>query len=87
MAYYYVMLQSKSHALILERRLKQQGVNCDLVYFPREIMKELCNMGVRIDDNNFIRAVDSIKHSGLPGCRLYSEILYPGSAQYVEIQL
>jgi hypothetical protein len=87
MTYYYVMLQSKSHAFILERRMKLQGVDCDLVYLPREIMKELCNMGVRFNEYNFFRAIDLIKQSGLPDCRVYAEIVHPDTVQYVELQL
>lgn len=87
MTYYYVILQSKSHAFILERRMKQQGMDCDLVFIPRPIMKELCNMGVRFDEYNFYRAVDSIRNCGLPGFRVYAETLHPDSAEYVELNL
>lgn len=86
MAYYYTALQSKSHAFILEQRMRLQGIKCELVYMPRVIMKDICNLGVRFEDRCFSKAVDVIKNSGLPGCKIYLETVCPNSSQYTEIQ-
>jgi len=87
MNYYYTVLQSKSHSLILEHRMRIQYIECELVYLPREIMKDLCNMGVRFDERYLNRAVEVIKHSGLPGCKIYMETVYPNSNKYIEISI
>lgn len=84
---YYVALQSKSHAFILEQRMRQQGVQCELVYMPRAIMKDLCNMGVRFDERYFKGARNVINSSGLPDCKVYIETVYPNSNQFSEISL
>ena len=83
---YYVALQSKSHAFLLEQRMKQQGIQCELTYMPRDIMTDLCNMGVKFNESVLNSATQVIRHSGLPGCRIYMEKATPGDSQYVEIQ-
>lgn len=82
---YYTALQIRSHAFLLERRLKDGGVECELAFMPRTIMKELCNMGVRFGGTELQRAVSIIKRSGLPGCKLYREILSPSTSTYEEV--
>ena len=87
MAYYYVALATRSQAFLLERRMKNEGVECELTFMPRTIMKDLCNMGVRFRENVLPGAVEMIRRSGLPTCRLYKEILHPGGAEYIEVKL
>lgn len=85
MTQYYTLLQSRSHAFILVNRFKIEGVPCELTYMPREIMKDLCNMGVRFTERDFARAINVIRRSGLPGCRVYQEIFTPNDSTYLEI--
>jgi hypothetical protein len=87
MNYYYTVLQSKSHAFMLEHRLRVQQIECEVVYMPRELMKDLCNMSVRFTDKNLNSAIEVIKYSGLPGVKLYKEIVFPNKSQYEEVQL
>lgn len=84
---YYIALQTKSHALLLERRLKQQGIKCELAFMPRPIMKDLCNMGIKLPEGYFDYAVPVIKCSGLPGFRVYKEILTSTGGNYIEVKI
>lgn len=52
---------------------------------PRDITKDLCNMGVKFDESQLPAAVDIIRRTGLPGCRLYKEIISPSSSKYIEV--
>ncbi|NJD04199.1 MAG: DUF3343 domain-containing protein [Ruminiclostridium sp.] len=79
------MLQSRSHAFILNHRMKNEGIGCELTYMPREIMKDLCNLGVRFDERELPKALNIIRIAGLPGCRLYSETVEPHQCRYEEI--
>lgn len=85
MTNYYAALQAKSHAFLLEQRMKQQGIECELAFMPREIMKDLCNMGVKFNEEVFHRAVQVIKNCGLPGCRIYMESVFSKGCKYSEI--
>ncbi len=85
MPYCYTLLQTRSQAFILERRMKSAGVPCELTFMPRELMKDLCNLGVRFNDRELPRAKEVIRSAGLPGCRLYIEIPEPYSSSYEEI--
>lgn len=87
MIYYYAALQTKSHAFLLEQRMKQQGIRCELAFVPREIMKDLCSMGVKFDEQAYEAAVQVIKNSGLPGCKLYRETVYASSSKFMQIPL
>ncbi len=87
MANYYTALQSRTQALLLERRMKSEGVDCDLTYIPRPISTDLCNMGVKFEEREMHRAINSIKRSGLPGCKVYKEIYSPRENQYIEIDI
>lgn len=87
MSCFYTALQTKSQAFLLERRLRGEGVPCELVFMPREIMRDLCSMGVKFDESVFSSAIQVIKRSGLPGCRVYKEFLAPRGGQYVEMLL
>lgn len=87
MTYYYVAFSTRSQAFLLERRLKAEGVPCELSYMPREIMTDLCNMGVRFDERDFRRAANSITRSGIPGCRLYKEVMEAERNYYVEVEI
>jgi hypothetical protein len=73
MTYYYIALNSRSHAFLLERRLQSAGFKCEIAFIPREIMYDLCNMGVRMEEQEALRAMSLILNSGLPGCRIYKE--------------
>lgn len=86
MEYYYVGLESRSHAFLLERRMKDQGMTtCEITYMPRDIMIDLCNMGVRFRESELSHAIDILRRSGLPGCKLYREIVRPDRYYYHEI--
>lgn len=87
MTYYFVALQTRSQAFILERRLKQEDVKCELTYMPREIMKDLCNMGVKFEESELRRASDIIRRSGLPGCQVYRETVEPNRCFYTLVDL
>ena len=87
MTNYYVALQTKSQAFLLEQRMAHQGIKCELISIPREIMKDLCNMGVRISEDVYPKAVQLVKNSGLPGCKLYKETLFSNKRIYDEIPL
>lgn len=87
MEYYYTAVESRSHAFLLERRMKLENVICELVYMPRVLMTSLCNMGVRFDKSEYRRAVDVIRRAGLPGCRLYRELVTADGYEYYEEQI
>jgi hypothetical protein len=82
---YYVAFQTRSQAFLMEQRLKNEGIACELTYMPREIMRDLCNMGVRFGDSQYEKAVQVIRRSGLPGCRIYKETVYPKGSKYTEV--
>lgn len=55
--YYYVGLESRTHAFLLEHRMKSEGMKtCEITYMPREIMIDLCNIGVRFKENELPKA-------------------------------
>lgn len=87
MTNYYVVLQTKSQAFLLEQRIAHQGIKCELVSMPREIMKDLCNMGVRFKEDAYPKAVQVIKNRGLPGCKLYKETIFSNRRKCEEISL
>lgn len=86
MIQYYTLLQSRTHALILESRFRIEGVPCELTYMPRDIMRDLCNLGVRFTENNYPKAINILKRSGLPGCKLYQEIMSPDGSSYLDVE-
>ncbi len=65
--------------------MKNAGIACELTYMPRELMSDLCNLGVRFDRRDLSGALSVIRTSGLPGCRLYYEIVEPHQCIYEEI--
>jgi len=85
--FYYVALISRTHAFLLERRMKSDGILCELTYMPREIMYDLCNMGVRFEENVLTKALNELRRCGLPGCRLFKEVILPNQNQYFEVQI
>lgn len=85
MLFYYVVPQSKTHAFLLDRKLKETGIPCDLCYIPRPISTGVCNMGVKIAEKNYTDAVNVIRRSGLPGCRIYMETINADSSAYYEM--
>lgn len=87
MVNYYVALMSRSHAFLLERRLKNEGVICELAFMPREIMFDLCNMGVMFRECELHKALPVLRRSGLPGCRLFREVLDSEGSIYQEMQI
>jgi hypothetical protein len=82
--FYFVAMESMTHALLLEQRMKCAGVVCELAYTPREIMTGLCNMGVRFEQGEYRNALSILRRSGLPGCRLFREVMRPDGADYYE---
>lgn len=87
MTNYYVALQAKSHAFLLEQRMKQKGIQCELAFLPREIMKDLCSMGVKFNESVLDIAVHVIKSCGLPGIRLYKAVMQSDGCKYSEVTL
>lgn len=87
MGYYYVGLETRSHAFLLERRMKSDGIECEITFMPRELMLDLCNLGVRFKEEEYARAVSMIRRSGLPGCRVYKQVASHDSYSYQEIQV
>lgn len=85
MSYCYALLQSRSHAFLLNQRMKNAGLDCELTYMPREIMKDLCNLGIRFDERELPKALNIIRVAGLPGFKLYTEIVEPYQCNYEEI--
>lgn len=85
MTFYYTVLQSRSHAFILERRMKEEGIPCELAYMPRQILRDLCNMGVKFAESDFGRATNIIRRSGLPGVKVFMETINPRESLYTEI--
>ena len=84
MALYYVALQSQTHAFLLERRMKKQGINCEITYMPRPIMHDICNMGVRFSEYELVKARAALRQSGIPGIRLFREILTANGSTFTE---
>lgn len=72
---------------MVERRLKLDGLYCEITYMPREIMTELCNMGVRFDELILANVIDALRRSGIPSLKLIREINYASYSQYEEIQI
>lgn len=87
MTYYYTLLPSKTQAFLLERRMKLEGILCEITYMPREIMTDLCNLGVKFEEHELVRAVEMIRNSCIPGCRLFKEVPYPEYFEYQEVKI
>lgn len=87
MVNYYTTHPTRSQAFLLERRLKMEGVKCELSYLPREIMMDLCNMGVKFPESEYHKAIEVIRRAALPGCKLYKEIVLPEGYKYIQVDL
>lgn len=85
MLYYYMAFQNKTQAFLLEERLKAQQIACDVTYIPREIMTELCSLGLRFPEGGLPRAAAVIRASGIRGFRLYLETPTPIGNHYQQI--
>jgi len=83
--YYYVALETKSHAFLLEQRLRIANVQSELTYMPRDIMTDLCNMGVKLPETELYRGIDVIRRCGLPGCTIYREDISPTGYDYEKV--
>ncbi len=79
---YYVALQTRAQAFLLERRLKDADIKCELAFMPREIMRDLCNMGVKLDESEYQKAIKIVRRAGISGCNIYKEIVYPNFSKY-----
>jgi len=87
MTNYYVALESRSHAFLLERRMKKEGIKCEISFVPREIMSDLCNMGIKFDESEYLKSISLLRACGLPGCKLYKETVMPDEFLYDEVQI
>lgn len=87
MVNYYVGLDSRTHAFLLERRMKNEGIECEVSFVPREVMNDLCNMGIKFDESVFERALSLLRRCGLPGCRLYKEVVNSDGYIYSEVPI
>lgn len=85
--YYYISVPARSQAFLVERRLKLEGLYCEITYMPREIMTELCNMGVRFDEVIIENVVDVLKRSGIPSLKLFKETKYASYSQYEAVPM
>ncbi|NLK86313.1 MAG: DUF3343 domain-containing protein [Clostridiaceae bacterium] len=81
---YIAVPQSKTHAFLLAERLKNAGVTCSICYIPAQISNGPCSMGVRFSEKYFIICRRVIRESGLPGCRLYKEVINANASEYYE---
>lgn len=86
MPYFYTVHPTRSQAFLLERRLKDQGVICELSYMPREIMIDLCNLGVKFPESEFGRAINIIRRAGLPGSKVYKEVVNSSNSEYFKVE-
>lgn len=78
---------SRAHAFLLEGRFNVLGIPCDIAFIPREIMIDVCNMGLRFDEAVLGEAIAIIRRCGLPGCKVYRETLYPDKCVYQELKI
>lgn len=85
MVNYYATVETRSHAFLLERRMKDEGVACEIASIPRQLMEDLCNIGVKFSEMALPMAIGVIKRSGLPGSKVYKEVVYPDYCQYFEV--
>jgi hypothetical protein len=85
MTLYYTLLQSRTHALILGNKFALENIPYELTYIPRELSRDLCNLGVRFTENYYPQAITVIRRSGLPSCKLYREYVSPEGNSYQEI--
>lgn len=84
---YYIAFQSRTHAFIMEERLKRAGIACELTYLPSSLTVSSCNIGIRLLQVNHAVTTALLKSSGLPGIRLFQEKLHQDQLSYVEIQV
>lgn len=88
MEYYYVGLESRTHAFLLEQRMKSEGMKtCEITYMPRDIMIDLCNMGLKFRDSELPQAIGVLRRFNLQGLKLYKEIVRPDRYYYHEISI
>lgn len=87
MTRYYVLTISRSSSFLLERRFSMEGINCEITYIPRELTSDLCNMGLRFYESEFSKAINVIQRSGLPGCKVFMEILDQYGSRYQEVPI
>jgi hypothetical protein len=62
--YAYIVVYSTSHALMIEKLLQKEGIDCQLVPVPRQISSD-CGVCVRIDPADMSAAERSIQDSRL----------------------
>lgn len=65
-------------------RVQENSVAC-YDEFTGSIRTGVCNMGVKIAEKNYTDAVNVIRRSGLPGCRIFMETLNADSSAYYEM--
>ena len=86
MGYCYISVPARSQSFLVERRIKNEGLYCEITYMPREIMTELCNMGVRFDESILINVLDVLRRSGIPSLKVFRELKYATYCQYEIIE-
>jgi len=62
--YAYVVVYSTSHALMIEKLLQTQAVDCQLVPVPRQISSD-CGVCVRIRQADESKAEETIRQSNI----------------------
>lgn len=85
MTLYYTLVQTKNHAFLLESRFRQEGIQCELISIPGDIMPDLCNLGIRFTEAYLPAALDVIRRCRLPGCKVFREVWNGGGFFYEEI--
>jgi hypothetical protein len=87
MNHYIAVPQSKTHAFLLAERLRTAGVTCGICYIPRQISSGPCSMGVKFSEKYAACGRRVIRESGLPGCRLFLEVIHANNSEYHEVAL
>ena len=86
MKQFYVALETKSQAFLLERRMEIAGVTSEMSFLPRDIMNDLCNMGLKIQPCHMDEAMEVLRMCGLPGFKVYEEQIFPNHSEYRELE-
>lgn len=87
MEYCYIAVPMRSQAFLVERRLKLDGIYCEITYMPREIMTDLCNMGVRFESSLLDNILVYLRSYGIPGLKVYREQKCASYSEYIPVEL
>lgn len=74
MDYCYAVSPTRSHVLLLENRMKMNGIIYELTYLPRDIMSDMCTMGIKYPAYETERVNALFWGMRLSGYRFYREV-------------